>query len=234
MIAKSFSLFSACFFVLITAYAQEKGDVGIIISSLDKSRLSLEYRKPIGEQYRFKLGALYGANRPFGGDYSRIFSATDSLVVMRYTQIEDYWAGLRIGVERKLKNPICSFGLDLNLIYNNATRQHYNSDFTPNADGEWSGAAAFNTIPFDESTLNSTITRHYLDPSLRISFNIDAPIGDRLLFNFSIAASVNQPIYMGATDVIDPLDDFIGTPSPIINLNSSINGGLRYKLGKIN
>ena len=42
--------------------AQEKGDLGILFSSFDQFRTGIEYRKQMGDNYRFKLGGNYGGS----------------------------------------------------------------------------------------------------------------------------------------------------------------------------
>jgi len=64
-----------------------------------------------------------------------------------------------------------------------------------------------------------------------LSFNLDAPLGKAFLLNFSIASSVSTPIYMGATDRVDPFDEFLGSPPPVINWNTNVGIGIRYQLG---
>lgn len=60
---------------------------------------------------------------------------------------------------------------------------------------------------------------------------LDVPLGDAFLINFNIAANLGVPVYMGASQVIDPGNKFIGTPPLTFDFTSGFGIGLRYLIG---
>ncbi|MBK9190408.1 MAG: hypothetical protein IPM77_02315 [Crocinitomicaceae bacterium] len=75
-------LITAGLFISIqSSYSQRVSDLGIRFSSAEFNRIIIEYRKPVGENFRFRLGASMGYVYEY--PIESIFDANDSLVVIR-------------------------------------------------------------------------------------------------------------------------------------------------------
>lgn len=213
--------------------AQNKGDIGILFTSYDQFRTGFEYRKPIGEaeKYRLKMGATFGGTGNFLYPNYEIFEVTDTTFSSRHFAEQSNWIGMRFGFERILGNSFFSVGADLNLGYQNHQQSYSNQNWTLNENGDWVSEGFAPFFALNENGQNATITRHFLDPTVRFGFNMDAPLGKAFLLNFTISTSVGMPVYMGATDVIDPLNEFLGSPPTLINWSTNVGAGIRYRLG---
>ena len=124
------------------------------------------------------------------------FEVTDSTLSTRHYSTQSTWTSLRIGVERKLGISVFSIGADLNLGYYNFQEYFANQNWTLNEVGDWQedGFAPF--FPENDNLYAAQITRHFFNPTFRLSLNMDAPLGKAFLLNFSIASSAGTPIYM--------------------------------------
>lgn len=229
--------FAGLFLISANGIAQERFDIGTLISTSDQSRLAFEFRKPMGEQYKLRLGLTYGTQFDYFGSWANteIVSASDSMVVERIRDSRFTQGGIRVGAERRFKTSMFSIGADLNVNYRNQRKQNFNRINELDEDGNWTTSwfdtdGAGNTIL--EDLTRSQITRHFLVPSLRVSFNMDIPLGKSFLLNLFVANSLGAPIYLGATDVNDPVGDFIGTPPSVIDFDTQFGAGLRYQIGK--
>lgn len=230
-IKKLIPTFIGLLFVL-PSIAQEKGDLGILISTSETARISLEYRKPIGEKYKFKIGLTQGSTGLNNWGYDgQIVAISDSAVSERNFYKSGSQSGLRIGAERQFGNSMFSIGGDLILGYKNERSTYRYSVKYLQEDGSWNQHSVSSYDPAIEGNLNSSITRHYLVAGARISINMDVPLGGGFLLNLSAASNLGMPIYMGASNVSDPNDFFLGTPPFSIDLTSTFGIGVRYVFG---
>jgi hypothetical protein len=60
---------------------------------------------------------------------------------------------------------------------------------------------------------------------------MNIPLGESFILTLSSAATAGLPIYMGATDIQDPNQDFVGSPGSVIDFDSNLEIGLRYNIG---
>ncbi|MFT5819948.1 MAG: hypothetical protein ACI8ZM_001173 [Crocinitomix sp.] len=221
---------------LVPSIAQEKGDIGLIISSSRYNKSALEYRKPFGEKYHFRIAATYGERGSYyWGTNNQIISVSDSIVLERNLYKNSYQTGLRFGAERQFGNSMFSIATDLSIDYRQSTSVYRTNAKYLQGDGTWGSNSTSPTIytPFDNPT-NSRITRHYLSPGARISLNMNIPLGKAFLLNLSASGTFGLPIYMGATQVQDAEGNFIGTPPAIFNFDTHLGIGLRYIFGSRN
>lgn len=220
---------------LVPSNAQEKGDLGLLISTSRYNKLALEYRKPFGEKYHFRLAATYGAiGSNFWYNNGEIISVSDSIVVERNFYNNGYQTGLRFGAERQFGNSMFSIATDLSADYRQSRSVYRTGAAYLQEDGTW-GPGPNSTLfyHFDDPS-NSRITRHYLVAGARFSLNMNVPLGKSFLLNLAASGTFGLPIYMGATRVQDPLGDFIGTPPSIFEFNTHFGIGLRYIFGSRN
>jgi hypothetical protein len=225
---KSYCLFSS--FVIFTnlGFSQLKSDLGLIYSTDINNRISLEYRKPLANASRIKFGAFYGAYSSL--DYRpNIISSTDTSVTLEdYSKnVENY--GLRIGVDKAFNESPFSFGSDLNIAYRGIQQQFISYDNVLNKDTIYVNSPIYVQDRFN--SISNSIKQHFLAVHLRFSLMLDVPLGDAFLINFNMAANLGVPIYMGASQVIDPGNKFIGTPPLTIDFTSGFGIGLRYLIG---
>lgn len=218
---------------LSPTFSQEKGDLGFMVTTSDRSKISLEYRKPVLPKLHLTIGATYGSDYYY---YSRsstdIIEITDSTFVQRAYQGGTTQAGIRIGVERQMKESIFSFGVDLNLNYRRRINTNYNTTYYyDDQNGIYDEGAGY--FPAFDDGSYSSITRHYLVPGLRGTFNMNIPLGESFILTLSSAVTFSTPVYMGATSIIDPDQQFIGTSNFIFDMSTNLGIGLRYNIGSI-
>ncbi|MDA7804222.1 hypothetical protein N8987_06570 [Crocinitomix sp.] len=245
MIAVKKGLVCLFCFIAIGAFSQVKGDIGMLVSSDYLMRVGLEYRAPINEHYNWKIGVT-GGSQWVNTQNREIVSATDSTVIMAHNSLNSEQIGLRFGVERQLKGSVFSVGLDLNIGYlvYRYDRRNYAEGLDSN--GRWVYADILSEEEFASGVVFepgyerpiaigdydfADINRNYLNTDLRFSLNLDIPIGDSFLFHGSISGVFGMPIYMGATNVNDPNNRYLGIPPSVFNFSQNVNVGLRYKIG---
>ena len=225
---KSYCLFSS--FVIFTnfGFSQLKSDLGLIYSTDVNNRISLEFRKPLANASRIKFGVFYGAYSSL--DYRQnIISSTDTSVTFEdYSKnVENY--GLRIGIDNPFEESLFSFGSDLNIAYCGTQQQFISYNKVLNNDSIYIISPYYLQGGFN--SISNSIKQHFLAVHLRFSLMLDVPLGDAFLINFNIAANLGVPIYMGASQVIDPGNKFIRTPPLTFDFTSGFGIGLRYLIG---
>jgi len=231
-------------------YGQDKGDVGILVSSDQTMRIALEYRTAQNKQFRWR--AAFASGEVFQTDplfYSRrdIISASDSLIVYQYKGNRSTHQTLRLGLERQFKTSIFSAFADLTLGYQGTTRTRRNSPFVLTEFGWMSGLYTesedeedlYNVSPIGAVTPRvlgysnyQSFRQHFLVAGLRLGINMDLPIKKAFILHTGVACNINTPIYMGTSKIYDfPGNLVLLTPPSIINISTSAEIGLRYTIG---
>ncbi len=226
--------FSFAFAILIanqfSVSAQSERDLGIIFSKLDGNGITFEYRQPITDKYRLRVGLTYNNNLMNSIYDQSIVKVSDSLITQRVEVFNQNDVGIRFGFLNQLQQSVFSMGVDLNVAYRN-TRQGYYFQYTElNSNGRWEIDPTTAFPPF-ENPGGSYVTRHFLVPTLRSVINADVPLGTSALIHFEMAYGVNLPIYMGASNVQLQPNEIVGAYSTSFNSSFSVGLGLRYKLG---
>ncbi|NOQ70586.1 MAG: hypothetical protein GQ574_01205 [Crocinitomix sp.] len=220
---------------LIPSNAQEKADFGFAISTSQYNKFTLEYRKPFGEKYHFRLAAAYGeSNYYLWQQQGEIISVSDSIITKRNYLKNGFRTGLRFGVERQFGNSMFSVGTDLSLNYWQSNSAYQYSSTYLRDDGTWSGNSLFPGFQPSDDPNNSRISRHYVVPGVRLSLNMNIPIGNSFILNLAGSGIFNVPLYMGATQVDDPLGLFNYIPQRWLDFNTNASIGLRYIIGSRN
>jgi hypothetical protein len=212
------------------SYAQTNGDLGILISADEEFRFGIEYRKPINSHFRYKIGAIQGSSGNLVSPNYELYELTDTTFSTRHFSNQITTTNLRIGFERSLGISVFSIGFDLNLGYQNIQSGRSNRNWSLNNSGEWEETSYSAFFENNEALITSQITRHYFTPTARVSLNMDAPLGKGFILNFSVAGNFGVPIYMGATNIIDPLTEYVSVPAAVFNLSSYLGAGLRYEI----
>ncbi|MFT5819946.1 MAG: hypothetical protein ACI8ZM_001171 [Crocinitomix sp.] len=212
------------------SYAQSLGDLGIVIAADEEFRIGIEYRKPINEKLRYKIGVTQGGSGDVLSPNYELYEMADSTFSTRHFSNQTTSTNLRLGFERNLGISIFSIGFDLNLGYQNIQSDRVNRNWALNNMGVWEETSYTAFFQGNEELLSAQITRHYFTPTARLSLNMDAPLGKGFILNFSISGNLGVPIYMGATNVIDPLTEYVGVPESVINWSNYLGVGLRYAI----
>lgn len=233
------------------ALSQEKGDLGIIVSTYDNAQLAFEYRTAQKGQYNWRIAYVTGQGYGSGWGYSpqNIVSASDSLIIYDYHRNWSSYQTLRLGLERQFKSSIFSAFADLTVGYQSRMNYNHNVPYVLTKYG-WSMASFsesdtvgdVNLFPGQDFGYYHPIVagysnyqsyrQHFLVAGLRVGVNMDLPIKKAFILHTGVACQINTPIYMGTSKIHDlPGDLVILTPPSIINMNMSAEIGLRYNIG---
>lgn len=211
------------------SFSQDRGDLGVIFSSNDKTTLNLEYRKPLKGKYDFLIGASYGSTWSDFGYNNFVTGSTDTSVTYGVNHSNGSHVFVRVGAQRQLKESHFSVGGELNLGYENEYRSYYNSTLYLDTMGGYSNGPITTVFPVHDNPTASRKRSHYFEPGVRLSLNLDLPFGDRFFLHLSIATLFSAPIYLGETDFHDPHLKFQGNPPTIFNYEQMGSIGLRYR-----
>lgn len=223
-----------------TVNAQRRGDLGILFSSDELSRIGLEYRMPIGDRYRLRATLLAGSHytTPYYHNTANVVLASDTAVVYRNTYQFSNQYMLRLGGERQFGASVFSIGADAMLGYRKRSYYAFNTAQTLNEAGNWEYDYSY----FEQDNGGGAIATsdhtyywtHNLRPGLRLSLSADLPLGDAFLVHFSAAGAAMANMYIGADGDV-PEEPFFTN-----NLNfthfffeTSANVGIRYKFGSL-
>ncbi len=211
-----------------------KHDIGITLSTYEHQRIGLDYRLSLNEKWKFRLGAVYGASYSNFFSTGKIVSVTDSLMTHRKHQSGSNSGTLKIGAERQLGESLFSLSADLIIGYRNSYSGYYNNYTELDSNGNWSSQTYIPTIdlnqPLGDST-RSQITRHYLIPGLAIGANFNIPIKKRFELSISASGILTSPVFLKATNIHDPYNEFSTANVTTIDFNSTISASIRYKFG---
>lgn len=230
-------------------FAQEKGDLSVILSSNRTSQYSLEYRTTQKNKYLWRFAYQYGEQYWSNGDYRPewIISASDSLIVFRLGGSKRLNHSIRFGLERQFGNSIFSMATDVIIGFQLRTSYAYNSPYIllgtdwkhaqfisseeENSDDNPDTHSFYPTVIGDPNLYYER--QHFFAPGIRFGANMDLPIGSALVFHAGIYSSFTAPIYMGRTTFVDNPGTHYGTPSANLNFDLNAEVGIRYNIGSI-
>ena len=189
-----------------------------------------EYRIPLNDKYKFKLGASIGENIRAFPDYKvNIISASDSLIVERRFGEKTQIGGLRVGGEKKLGKSMFSLMGDLNISYQKAYFSNYNTTHEL-IDGIWQAIPPEYELISEGLAMNQgTTTRHFITPSLRVGISLDVPLNKYFMLNLYAAGNFGIPILIDETNKKDPLNEFSTVPT-VFDAHQQFGGGVRFML----
>ncbi len=233
------------------AYSQERGDIGIVISTADNSQLALEYRTAQKGQYNWRIGFATGREYDSEWGYSpyRIISASDSLIVYDHQRNSSTFQTLRIGHERQFKSSIFSVFTDLTLGYQSKIFYKHNSPYVLTDKGwnfgsfsESDTVGDVNLLPGQDFGYYHPIVagysnyqsyrQHFLVAGMRVGLNMDLPIKKAFIIHTGVACHFSTPFYMGTTKIHDLSGNLvIYTPPSIFNFKMNAEIGIRYVFG---
>ncbi len=205
-----------------TVHAQRTSDIGILFSTDNESRLTLEYRKPIWEKYNLKFGAT------IGNQHSSLFApwaisqSSDSLILFHRTNTNGNEYNLKLGIERSIRSSPFSVGLDLLLGYKDEYQTTSVRYYSLHSSGKWDytyfGENDASTSNPKIDTTFGQLTYQYFKPALQLNLGLDLPLAKRFTVNLSYQYAVGL------------LVNFSGTKNNNkFTFNSRFNVGLRYK-----
>jgi len=230
------------------SFSQDKGDLGFIISTYNIEKIALEYRTAEKGQYRIRAGYSYGV-RAFWNDRNNprtIITASDSMIVYRYSTQYQLNHSVRFGLQRQFGESIFSAVADLTLGYKIKTLYSYDSPLVLTESGWYQGYfypegeepsnvqnnGSLNLARSVPGENNLYHTReHFLLPGIRLGVNMDLPIKKAFVLHTGVYSSFAMPIYMGRSDFIDDTQTHFGTPPSVFQLDFNAEIGLRYNIG---
>ena len=210
----------------IYAQTETNSDIGLMYGYHDLYRLNFEYRKPLNNKWKLRLGVMAGAshNNPWYNS-SNIISASDTLVIERFRTEDKTQFTFFAGTEKKLRQSIFSISADLLFSYLQINDGYYSKERAVNNNNEWLTIPNYSNI----SPSISNRTKNFLNPGVQLKFAMDLPIKERFILHASIGGIMSSPIYLNETIQDDPLSEFKPhTKTTIFNLTNQANIGIRY------
>lgn len=222
-------LFIAPFFSI----SQTKGDIGFIYNTFSLNRINLDYRKPIGEKYKFKIGAVIGTNSSTFNEPKNIVFGSDSLITFQDNVFSANQFSLKIGAERKLGESMFSIGTDLLFSYRDEKKWIYEYNYLHNDSlNNWQLQTANNSNGYGfNNTTNSKVRRGYFVPQLQFYLSMDIPVVSNLYLNLFVGGVFSFPIFINESQKNDPFNDYpIPTNVNTFEMSNQAGIGLRYAL----
>lgn len=210
------------------AQTDTSSDIGLSYGSYDLNRVNLEFRKPLKDKWKLRLGITAGSSysSPWYNS-SNILSVTDTLVTERLRIDNRTQFTFLTGVERQLRESVFSVSADLLFSYLQVTDGFYSKQTELNSNNEWEVV----TNNWEkENDLRSTRKTNYFTPGVQLKFAMNLPIRERFILHASIGGIFNSPIYLNESIQNDPLNEFKPhTKTTIFNFTNQANIGIRYK-----
>ena len=158
--------------------AQEelKHDIGLLITTDNSSRIGIEYRYNFVDKWKIKIGGSYGARNtwPFHQN-GEILSVSDSLIEERNRYTFYNWGGLKLGVERQLKESMFAVIADATIQYQQVLST-YNSTFTTlQENGGWQVEPTTIFSPTADPS-RGQMKQHFLSPGINTGIRMDIPV----------------------------------------------------------
>lgn len=218
-------LITAGLFISIqSSYSQRVSDLGIRFSSAEFNRIIIEYRKPVGENFRFRLGASMGYVYEY--PIESIFDANDSLVVIRKKETFGNHYTLRTGFERKLTYDWLSLHADMIFGYSSITNRNRNYFYSPDTNGVWLFS---DENPFTlQDELTATSINSVVGGGICAGLSFNFPVTESFILNFSgdYTALIHFAVAQKETD--DVYNEFELSSGNVINVFASASIGLRF------
>lgn len=206
------------------SYSQRVSDLGIRFSSAEFNRIIIEYRKPVGDNFRFRLGASMG----FVYEYpvESIFDADDSLVIIRKKETFGNHYNLRVGFERKLTYDWLSVHADLIFGYSSITNRNRNYFYSPDSTGAW---LFYDKNPFTlQDELTATSINSVLGGGVCAGLSFNFPVTESFILNFSGDYTAMMHFAVAQKETDDVYNEFELPTGSVINVFASASIGLRF------
>jgi hypothetical protein len=227
MILKSM-LFMCVILSSLTLSAQQSADLGVRVNTSDLNRLQLEFRKPLGEKYAFRLGATYGQLWYY--PWTSVSDASDTMVTSRTKEQSSLAFDLRFGIERKLKWNYLSLHADLITGYYQYRRQSYDVYSVLDSNNNWSDPTFSGLQGMDHNL--SSATDHFVSVGLAGGISVDYPFAKRLILNLNASYIMAARFQFSHQEYNDFSNEYPAGNSFIYELYPSAGIGLRYSLQK--
>lgn len=209
-------------------FSQSSPNLGLLISADKFERMSLQYRLPIKEKLRLNVSGTFGWENKFGNAY--VTSFNDSVINFQRNNSNKQIAGLKIGIDRRLKESIFSIGTDLIFRYtvqNNSILDEFivqdSTTFETN-----SYVSNFNSIE------NAAIYKTYgWQSGIQLSIKADIPINEKFKLNLYTSITGIVDVNSSVREISDPNNKFDTNnwvPNSIIEISATAGVGLFYSL----
>lgn len=211
----------------IQAQTETNSDIGLMYGSHDLYRLNFEYRKPLNDKWKLRLGAMGGTSysSPWYNS-SNIMSVSDSLIIERLGFENRTQFTLFAGTERQFRQSIFSVSADLLFSYLQVTDGLYSKETELNSTNEWEVIG--NNWNMNHESISNRKT-NYLNPGVQLKFAMNLPIKERFILHASFGGIFSSPIYLNESILNDPFTEFEPhVKSTIFNLTNQASIGLRY------
>ena len=217
----------ACLLLVIaaTSICQERhADLGIRLNSADYNRIQLEFRKPMGEFYYWRMGVSMG----FQYDYPRrdIFDANDTVVTTRQEDIFGNHYDLRFGFERMISYDWLTVHADLIAGYSTLTSRRWNYFHVLDSAGtQWNYTTEnpYGVIDETASAVNAVVSGGV---ALGLSFNF--PVTENFILNFTGNYTGVMRYAVGQREHNDLYNEYEFSKTSIFELYPSAGLGLRF------
>lgn len=221
------SSFAICFLSL--NYGQDSttirtADLGIRFSTEEYNRVQVEFRKPFGNFYRWRLGASYGFN--YYNPVPMVLNASDSLVTMRKKEVYGTHYDLRFGFERTVAYPWLSFHADLIFAYSIVTNSNWNYYYKPDSTSTW---AAYSLNPYTQLTEEkSTATNGVIGGGAVLGISFNLPVTKNFILNFTGNYAGIMRTSVSQKETNDIYNEFEPSSASIFEIFPSAGLGLRF------
>ena len=210
-----------------TAFGQRSPDLTFHLSTYDDTKLALEYSVPIKDKWGINFALAYGSKHRTN---TRLLNANDSIYADRYTNNSKNNGTFRLGTDRRIKKSMFSVGFDFLFGYSKQNIDKQNTEYTKDSLGNWGGIIYYDFDLDDQSYAH--ITKHYIVPGIQLNTKMDIPIKNNFELNLSVGYTVNAPILVSETNIIDPLNELNYPNFNVIYAAPYASMGLCYKFLK--
>ncbi len=208
-----------------SSYTFSQSDISLLVSTNNLNKLTLEWRKPISDKMKFKIGSTMGGfTNTYSPKVGDVRVINDTIVQQFHSSNERRFA-LKLGFERQIKTSVFYYGFDLFTGYQ--TRQsRYFQTFTPVT------ADSMDVFLTTTSGPNGSQTARFISIGGLTSFGMNLPINESLIFNVSLGIGLDVNYFLNASNELDPLS--INGYTSGTNLSTYMSGtaGIRYKFSK--
>lgn len=206
-------------------FAQRNPDIGMRFNTNEYNRFQFEYRHPFAEQAYFRVGLTMGFQNRF--PYSRIMSASDTLVTMREFNSYGRQYGLRFGIEKQIAFPFLSFHADLGVNYFSSTSRNASYYHFLDSSGVWN---RINTYPGtnNDSSYTAMANDSWLGADLSIGLSFNFPVTENFIISFTGNYTGLLSTVVGHKETNDVYDEFFEGSGTNLELYMSAGIGFRY------
>jgi hypothetical protein len=206
------------------SFSQRNADLGIRFNSADYNRIQLEFRKPLGENYYFRLGLSLGNEYQF--PRRDIFAANDSIVTTRQKDLFGNHYDLRLGMERKISYDWLTFHADAIFGYSAITNRNWNYYHVLDSAGTTWDMTQEN--PYGPNESATVAVTSFISGGLALGLSFNFPVTNNLLLNFTGNYVGVVRFAVSQKETNDSYNEFEYSSYSVYEMYPSAGIGLRY------